>query len=136
MLETNNVTFEDLEHLTDTQIDALTDIFDAVFLQQTIQQSIGTIEKPWAIDASGEMLETYFQIEGTQLTQVVVTNEETKYSVVADPNILWWVKQASSCLAGVATLAAFASAKIATIAAKVYKILKAGKAMKLHAYAL
>lgn len=132
-LGTDNVTFEDLEHLTDAQIDALANIPDADTSQDTVKQSIGTIKKPWAIDATGEVLETYFQIDGTQLTQVVLTNEETIFPVVADPNVVWWVRQAASCLAGTATLVAFGPAKVATVSAKVYKILKAGKTMKLRA---
>lgn len=132
VLGADHVTFEGLENLTDAQIDALVEIPDASTMQQTVRQLIGTIKKPWAIDATGEELETYFQTDGARVTQVVATNEGTQFPVVADPNIVWWVKQASTCLAGVATLATFGPAKVATVSAKAYKVLKAGKTAKLR----
>lgn len=52
---------------------------------------------------------------------------------MADPTVAWWVWTASKCVAGAATLALFGPAKVATVSAKIYKILKLGKTPKLKA---
>ena len=46
---------------------------------------IGTIEAPWAVDAAGSPVPTYFTVAGTTLTQHLVLDENVVYPVVADP---------------------------------------------------
>lgn len=54
--------------------------------------SIGTFEAPWAIDANGNMIPTWYNIEGDTITQVVESNNSTVYPVIADPKFTWgWV---------------------------------------------
>lgn len=128
----DTLTFEDLENATDEQIDALAAIPDEKTETVETTEVIGEVEAPWAVDAEGNELETYYEIEDGKIVQTVITDEDTVYPVVADPNIAWWVWTASKCLAGVATLVAFGPGKVATVAAKVYKILKAGKTSKVR----
>jgi hypothetical protein len=46
-----------------------------------------TILKPWARDAKGREVETYYTIKGSTLTQYVDFNAEHAFPVIADP---WW----------------------------------------------
>jgi len=45
------------------------------------------IEAPWAVDAHGKQLETYYTTKGSELTQHIVFTESTAFPVVADPTI-------------------------------------------------
>ncbi|MCL2785185.1 MAG: hypothetical protein FWD55_07095 [Propionibacteriaceae bacterium] len=49
---------------------------------------VGEIESPWAMDANGESVETYYVVndEG-QLVQIVEPAPGTKYPIVADPKV-------------------------------------------------
>lgn len=47
---------------------------------------LGSIKKPWAVDASGRQLNTYFILNGMSLTQHVDITPSTIFPVVADPN--------------------------------------------------
>lgn len=132
----DTLTFEDLENATDEQIDALAAIPDEKTETVETTEVIGEVEAPWAVDAEGNELETYYEIEDGKIVQTVIIDEDTVYPVVADSNVLWWVKKATSCIAGTATLLAFAPGKIATVSAKVYKILKRGNNVRLVKNAL
>lgn len=48
---------------------------------------VAGIESPWAVDAVGHRLETYFTADGADLTQHVVFTPKTQFPVVADPTI-------------------------------------------------
>jgi len=47
---------------------------------------LGSIREPWAIDADGKAVETYFTLEGNVITQHLVTTASTSYPIVSDPN--------------------------------------------------
>lgn len=44
------------------------------------------VDKPWAYDSNNKALKTQYTIEGDTLRQVVETNADTKWPIVADPN--------------------------------------------------
>lgn len=48
---------------------------------------IAGIDVPWALDANGRDLETYYTADGTTLTQHVVVTTQTAFPVVADPTV-------------------------------------------------
>lgn len=58
------------------------------------------IEKPWAIDANGKKIPTYFNVSGNILTQTVNHSCEDSFPITADPNA--W--QITCCVASIATL--------------------------------
>lgn len=127
----NEVTFEDIDKLSEDQILKLAEIPDEATDRKVSTEIVGMVEKPWAIDANGTPLETHFKVNGDQLTQVIATDENTTYPVVADPKIGWWLWKAAKCTVGVASLAAFGPAKIAFVSSKIYKVLKFGKTVQL-----
>lgn len=47
------------------------------------------IDSPWAKDADGTPVPTYFEVSGGKLTQVVETTSEVRYPVVADPKLTY-----------------------------------------------
>ncbi|MGF1427262.1 hypothetical protein [Kitasatospora sp. LaBMicrA B282] len=48
---------------------------------------LGAFEAPWAKDANGRAVPTGYRLEGTTLVQVIATDANTAFPVVADP---WW----------------------------------------------
>lgn len=52
-----------------------------------ISPVIGTIDAPWAKDASGRSIPTSYRLEGNTLVQTVQTSQNTEFPVVADPKI-------------------------------------------------
>lgn len=55
---------------------------------------IGAVEQPWAFDAEGSAVDTYYEVEGLTLVQVVEHwSDDVVYPVVADPTwsgkVLW-----------------------------------------------
>ena len=60
---------------------------------------VGSVAAPWARDAAGVAVPTYFEIAGTQLIQHIETNEATAFPVVADPFWIpaWAVVQIIRC---------------------------------------
>lgn len=46
---------------------------------------MGNIKAPWAKDADGKPIETFYRINGNVITQHIDFNEETKFPVIADP---------------------------------------------------
>ncbi len=63
------------------------DEFDCgqVFVVNNENETICTIDPAWAKDADGENLETYYEIEGNTLIQVVCFDQNTAFPVIADP---------------------------------------------------
>lgn len=85
---------------------------------------IGTVERPWAVDAEGHVVDTRYRIEGNSLVQTITTDGETVYPIVADPTYTYWwggKKSYSSADANVATVISSLSALIpgVTVAAAV-----------------
>lgn len=56
-----------------------------VFMLDKNGEIVNTIDPPWAKDANDIDVETYYEISGSTLTQVVKFNENTDFPVVADP---------------------------------------------------
>jgi len=62
----------------------------AVVLDGTLDSGVGVtiggFDRPWAIDANGRTVETYYQVAGSALTQVVAPGSDVSYPLVADPS--------------------------------------------------
>jgi len=59
-------------------------------LQDRADEIVGVVATPWAVDAQGTPVNTYFEIDGRALVQVVV-HAGAAYPVVADPSVsLGW----------------------------------------------
>lgn len=65
-----------------------------VFVLDSAGEIHSSIDAPWAYDAEGKPVKTYFEVSVDTLTQKVVPNSDTVYPIVADPN---WAKVAT-CL--------------------------------------
>lgn len=91
-------------------------------------QPIAEITSPWAVDARGEPVETHFELDGTTLIQVVETNQETVFPVVADPSAWWWTKNSTICVAQIAS--AVLPIKLAAVSAKIAKMAKTNSKFK------
>ena len=46
---------------------------------------LGGLATPWAVDATGADVKTYFSLEGAKVTQHVITGDSTAYPVTTDP---------------------------------------------------
>lgn len=53
-----------------------------IFVVNDQDETVCTIDPAWAKDANGEVVETMYEINGTTLTQIVNTDENTAYPVV------------------------------------------------------
>ncbi len=54
--------------------------------------SVGTFNKPWAIDSQGKQVATHYQINGRTISQVIQPTADTVYPIIADPKFTWgWV---------------------------------------------
>lgn len=49
-----------------------------------------SVDAPWAVDANGASVDTYYEIHGKELVQVVEADESTAYPIVADPSWIWY----------------------------------------------
>ncbi|QBE49026.1 hypothetical protein [Leucobacter triazinivorans] len=54
--------------------------------------ALSSIDPAWAKDANGASIETWYEVKGTTLTQVVAHSSGDAYPIVADPsiNVYWW----------------------------------------------
>jgi hypothetical protein len=48
------------------------------------------VNAPWAKDSRGASVQTYYEVTGSQLVQVVVPSGDTAYPIVADPSWMWY----------------------------------------------
>lgn len=48
---------------------------------------IGVIEAPWAVDANGVQVPTHYEVRGPKLVQLIETDADTAFPVVADPTV-------------------------------------------------
>lgn len=62
--------------------------FYKVFPDEGIQLLTSAIDKPWAVDALGEPVQTRFELDGETLIQIIVPDSTTAYPVTADP---FWI---------------------------------------------
>lgn len=129
ILGPEELTLDDIAELTDEQLDQLAAIPEAKTEVHSELSEIATIGAPWAVDASGTQLETQYEIEGGVLTQVIRTNKETQFPVVADPSVWWWIGTATTCAAQVGALVV-AWAKLPSVIAKAQKIVNSSKNLK------
>ena len=92
------------------------------------QLVVGEVKKPWAYDANGNPVKTWFEIEGSTLTQHVEFSHDTAFPVTADPE--WW-QNVGTTAACVGELAAYAvaGAKVAQIFVKAEKFIKGSEKM-------
>lgn len=90
---------------------------------QVVDQQIGTIQAPWAVDANGSPVATHYEVDGGTLKQVIDTTSSTAFPVTADPEWWWWAWTATSCVADVASFV-FAAAKLAKVLIKMSSIVK------------
>ena len=51
----------------------------------------GSIDAPWAKDATGAAVATHYRLEGSTLTQIVEPDASTVGAVVADPKLTWGI---------------------------------------------
>lgn len=76
---------------------------------------IGTIDKPWAYDANGNAVSTYYKIEnGNKLTQVINFTKNSAFPIVADPSA-WQVTKCVGSIAWALGSGIFAVAKVAKL---------------------
>jgi hypothetical protein len=123
----SGLTDDDL-HISAAQWAALEAVPEAQTRTVEEDQLIGTIGAPWAVDANGDPVDTRYVIEDGGIKQVLETDENTAFPVVADP--AWWVV-AATAVACAAQLSGFlfAVAKFVGIVAKVTKLIKASSAL-------
>lgn len=89
-------------------------------------RTIAVIDAPWAVDANGIELDTHYEIDGHSLIQKVEVTDDTAFPVTADPSLWWWTTKIAECIWNVGGFVFF-WAKVAAVAVKVQKALKAGK---------
>jgi hypothetical protein len=53
------------------------------------EASVLMVDAPWAIDAAGRDVATYYEVDGQSLVQVIVPDAATQFPVVADPRWEW-----------------------------------------------
>lgn len=119
---------EDLDSLTDQQIEQLAAIPDERTETIAVTETIAEIAAPWAVDANGTPLPTRYTVEGSTLVQTVETTTDTAFPVVADPSWVWWVEKGAKCVGGVIALGAAGYAKVSVGIAKLVVQMKAAKA--------
>ena len=82
-----------------------------VFVVDAKNNILNIIDAPWAEDANGNNIETYYKIDGQTLTQVIEFNEDTAFLVVADPSF-WQVTKCAGTILWVIGTTIFTAAKI------------------------
>ena len=86
-----------------------------IFIVNSENIIVGIIDKPWAYDANGEAVETYYRIDNTNtLTQVVNFTNDNAFPIVADPSA-WQVTKCAAAITLVIGSTVFAAAKILRI---------------------
>lgn len=55
--------------------------------------AVGSVAAPWATDANGQAVPTYYTVANGTLTQTISTTPDTAFPVVADPAWKWWGAQ-------------------------------------------
>lgn len=116
---------DDIDSLTETQLEQLAEIQGPETRAVTEVRAIAEIEAPWAVDAHGDPVATHFELDGNNLVQIVETNVNTAFPVLADPSFVWWVKMGAGCLASVTTLATLGYLRFAAGIAKMTKTMRA-----------
>lgn len=108
-------------------IDALQPVLGEV---TRVNETVATVNPAWAVDANGKPVETRYELDGTVLTQVIVTDENTAFPVVADPSVSFWWK-AAKCVGELVLLTAAAVKAVAMVAKLIKFIGGLNKASKV-----
>ncbi|MFC5929808.1 hypothetical protein D6T64_05980 [Cryobacterium melibiosiphilum] len=75
----------------------------SVTISDPANHTLGAFDIPWAFDADGEAVPTFFEIDGEDLVQTVAHSPEMSFPIVADPTTAWgW----TVCVASVGALVA------------------------------
>lgn len=82
----------------------------------SVTTSVAEIAPPWAVDATGSAVPTRYELQGSNLVQVVETNDRTVFPVTADPSFkvgktgifIHWSRAEAKTLTG-ASLAAISA---------------------------
>ncbi|MDR1033939.1 MAG: hypothetical protein LBL41_04135 [Bifidobacteriaceae bacterium] len=83
--------------------------------------TVAKFDIPWAKDATGNDIDTHYEIVNNAVVQVIGFDENTQFPVTADPSVLWWATNIALCGVGVATLIWFGPARLASMLANVMK---------------
>ena len=125
ILGTSAALDDEMDELTDEQIEQLSAIPDAKTKPIIETLPVAEIETPWAVDAP---VETRFELDGNTLTQVIETNNNTAFPVVADPSAKT-IKDIAVCIVQLGLLIA-GPAKIVSVGKWLVSAAKNNKNMK------
>lgn len=100
----------------------------SVFVEDPAGTPTAMIDVPWALDAHGDAVPTFFRVDGDSLTQVIDTTAVSAYPVIADPDLWFIVANSAGCLAEIAGLS-LVGAKAVQVFAKADKIIRAATAL-------
>jgi hypothetical protein len=64
---------------------SLVEVFDSIQLRDINDDIIGSFKTPWARDAAGASIETWYEVHGDLITQKLKFTEKTHFPVVSDP---------------------------------------------------
>lgn len=81
-------------------------------ISEARQEAVALIQAPWARDAVGDSVRTFYVVDGSWLTQVVQPGPTSRYPIVADPTVVkkWYGSQVRFSRGETATIAEAASA--------------------------
>lgn len=86
-----------------------------IFIVNSENEIIGIIDKPWAYDANGKEVDTYYRIDNENtLTQIVNFTNDNAFPIIADPSA-WQVTKCVAAITWVIGSSVFAAAKILKI---------------------
>ncbi|MBG6084474.1 hypothetical protein [Zhihengliuella flava] len=89
----------------------------SVIIVDAADREVGRYFAPWAFDAHGDEVETWFEVVGDKLIQHVKFAENSAFPIVADPSSAWgWTVCVATVTAEVAGNA--------FVAAKLYKVIQ------------
>lgn len=95
-------------------------------------EAVGSISSPWAYDANGAPVSTYFTVENGTLTQHVEhVGKGHAYPIIADPDWVWYLKRAGQCASAIIglSIADAATVKITAAMVKAFKSAKSGTSL-------
>ena len=119
----SDAALDDLDSLTDQQWAALDAIAPAATQTVTTFGPLATIDTPWAVDANGNPVDTHYVIDDNTIKQLIETDADTAFPVIADPSVVWWIWTSAGCIADLSTLI-FAAAKLTNAVVKIGNIIK------------
>ncbi|MBP3222695.1 MAG: hypothetical protein J6M18_02040 [Actinomycetaceae bacterium] len=77
--------------------------------------TVATVDAPWAVDATGQHLPTYYElIPASSTIRQHVDMKGATYPIAVDPSWWWWTKNVISCSVGLGSLLASGGAALAS----------------------